>query len=135
MRELKFRAWDKVYSRYFEDSGFPRIEELSIRLDGTPMIMANTLSEDGVPASKRFEIEQWTGIHDGNGKKIFEGDIVKWHTEDPDRIFVVSMGFVYDDDGFTWPCWMVPAKYEYSECYGHYSEIIGNVHETPELLK
>ncbi|MGN0595022.1 MAG: YopX family protein [Hominimerdicola sp.] len=69
-------------------------------------------------------VGQYTGLTDKNGKKIFEGDIIKaeqWyncgcypHTEI--RTFAVKIPDIYQID-------IVSA------------EVIGNIHDNPELLK
>ena len=90
-------------------------------------------------------VGQYTGLTDKNGVKIFEGDIVKCTDTINDFEFnaVVEFGnpngeynwgyqlkFISgEDSNFDILCWVD------MEETGAYIEIIGNIHDNPELLK
>ena len=68
---------------------------------------------------------QFTGIHDKNGKEIYEGDILENQKE---------RSVVYFEDG----CFYVKFKdcrYRIGGFDRNYIRVIGNIHENPELLK
>jgi uncharacterized phage protein (TIGR01671 family) len=88
-------------------------------------------------------VSEFSGLYDKNGKKIFEGDIVRATTRD-ERITtitkigiglceetesdVVCMG-VYctlNDEPYVLPC---------NDIFHNLIEIIGNIYDNPELLK
>lgn len=86
---------------------------------------------DGMATPVRPEtIEQFTGLHDKNGKMIFEGDVLKGHNslhEDRTiyRVVYESNGFYYmDEDDVGWH----PEHIENVE-------VIGNIHDNPELME
>lgn len=71
-------------------------------------------------------VGQYTGLNDKNGKKIFEGDIIRSNSE---RGYIEyypnDCAFdVVDDHGFYW------LISEMSNI-----EVIGNIHDNPELLE
>lgn len=71
-------------------------------------------------------IGQFTGLHDKNGKEIFEGDIVSLTADKESKNWVrpikwLGAGFTFGD--------IFPLNYP-SSCY----EIVGNIHDNPELL-
>ena len=70
-------------------------------------------------------VRQYTGLTDKNGKKIFEGDIVKFG----DILFYII---------FVGGCFRLCRNHQYSyTLHNLYDalEIIGNIHDNPELLK
>ena len=71
-------------------------------------------------------VGQFTGLTDKNGKKIFEGDIVRAMMDYGPAGFyerTVSIGWL-DDVGYQWQYFDIPTI-----------EVIGNIHDNPELLK
>lgn len=71
MREIKFRVWDKVSKKYREFDGM-HDTMMMINEDGK-IEYYNLQNGSG---GDEYILEQFTGLLDKNGKKIFEGDIV-----------------------------------------------------------
>jgi uncharacterized phage protein (TIGR01671 family) len=139
MKEIKFRAWDaNIKAFHLWDS------------ESQPYgnIFWSMTKDENMP------VDQFTGLKDRNGKEIFEGDIVKMHTE-----FYVR-GNPDDDDcahdmdytgvvvilASKGACIKNPKTYcylsgehdilkGYKYVTGIRSEIIGNIYQNPELLK
>ena len=73
-------------------------------------------------------VGQFTGLVDKDGRKIFEGDIVDILTEN-EEIGVVKWddgGFIVSADGFC-------VDFQHN-IYGKDVEVIGNIHDNPELI-
>jgi len=73
-------------------------------------------------------VGQYTGLTDKNGNKIFEGDIVDILTED-EEIGIVA----YDDGGFQVEADGFCVDF-HSNINGTDLEVIGNIHDNPELI-
>lgn len=75
-------------------------------------------------------VGQFTGLHDDDGREIYEGDIIKVRTQNPywrfRRNYVVEWG----TDG-----WLLDGDSLYSWFSLHTLEVIGNVHDNPDLLE
>ena len=71
-------------------------------------------------------IGEYTGLQDKNGKLIFEGDIVKnRHNKGVIIYGKWNCGCCYDVYG-----WTIDILDDM-----HYIEVVGNIHDNPELLK
>lgn len=68
-------------------------------------------------------VGQYTGLTDKNGKRIFEGDILKWDSQE--------WGCKYNE--------LVEWNYELLSGrvndWRQWCEVIGNIHDNPELLE
>ena len=90
------------------------------------------------------KLMQFTGLHDKNGKEIYEGDIVKINAHSYDFGFekdrIGEIRFIEGCFGFYKQ--LSEKEYLFNELstefgYGEleYYEVIGNIYENPELLK
>ncbi|KKM14734.1 hypothetical protein LCGC14_1703140 [marine sediment metagenome] len=147
MRDMKFRAWDKVAKKMYDSNSIAvapnngRFSEWCISGDGI------TIRVD----SKRFILMQYTGFKDSvNKKEIYSDDLIKrsWNFKTlhgtqrkGSEIGRVSFDeqtgqweFFRDLKGLdiakTEPLWEVLGGHD-----NYTSEIIGNVHDNPELLE
>ena len=67
-------------------------------------------------------VGQYTGLKDKNGKRIFEGDILSLQTGRPHVVRFKNGAFILEDSA-------IPMSFAIK------FEIIGNIHDNPELLK
>ena len=104
MRTIKFRIFNKKIKSYIG------IHSSAIMIDEL-----NNLNDNLI-------VEQFTGLHDKNGKEIYEGDIV---TDG-----VGKYKIIYD---------LKLAGYQpyciFRDDPENYCEVIGNLYENPELLE
>lgn len=90
-------------------------------------------------------VGQYTGLNDKNGEKIFEDDIVEIYDENNDIRMKAYVEFGNPNGQYHWGYQLVPIdKVEVNidillwvemEDTGAFIEVIGNIHDNPELLK
>jgi hypothetical protein len=115
-REIKFRAWDEVSEKMLNWNDF---------LDTN---MKNTFI---APESTGLILMQYTGLHDKNGKEIYEGDIVKYRDSRGQHIEKV----IFDKGCFyAGMHWGSSTRVAPKLINTRITEVIGNVYDNPELL-
>jgi len=136
MRPIEFRCWDReteefIYSQINYDEARFAFDDGKLKGYVIHGMTSGSLDEPPQPNVKILEDPQeFTGLLDKNGKKIWEGDIVKWistfHGAEKD-IHVSQIKWDDTNTGFYLYPWC-------HEIYRAEMEVIGNIHENSELL-
>lgn len=120
-REIKFRAWDNV-------------DYMS-----SPFTLKD-IQEGKIQFTEEAKIMQFTGLRDKNGKEIYEGDILELKYplssrdgDDWDDYKLIRVAITFQSGSFWFTC------EGFTDCNWHFyneseRQIIGNIHENPELL-
>lgn len=134
MREILFRAWDKQRREYLSGGEV----FVAIQPGKRPKnILYFDILKDPDMYKDRFELEQFTGLTDMTGKKIYEGDIckdrygefeVRWDNNGGARY----LGFYLHKESATKAdiCYVGQCDKNGKSVV----EIIGNIHDNPELI-
>lgn len=139
MREIKFRGkrldnGEWVYGDYHHRAGGVHcIIDMQPDFQGKVVYVVIQVDAETVG--------QFTGLRDKNGKEIYEGDIVKWILTMPEvsvnggyeEYDTEEIGEIKWDEGALQLGEYCAAGFAYES--EDYAEIIGNVHDNPELLE
>lgn len=141
MREIKFRGkrlyenkdWKYGFYYIFKDNigkEFHNIlndeEEVTVNQYGSTVPVFTNVDKN--------TLGQYTGLHDKNGKEIYEGDIVEIKT----RIDNIVAKIEWDEAYLSYVIITEDVRY-FNENLGDFLdyniEVIGNIYDNPELLK
>jgi uncharacterized phage protein (TIGR01671 family) len=115
MREIKFRAWDKENNKWVIDIGLS-----TTFIDNKDIVNLE---------SRGFEVMQFTGLKDKNGKEIYEGDIFK---SKKGKIFEV----IFQDGTYAFgnskKGYYLLGSFDIKK---EELEVIGNIYKNKELLE
>lgn len=118
---IKFRAWDTTNKEFVND----------VMIDLSGKVYYN--DKINIYSQWREVVNiitlRYTGLNDKNGKEIYVGDIIKLKIDDKNLYIVeFSLGsFVLCSD--------FGEDYIIGNIKTNYIEIVGNVHQNPELLE
>ena len=119
---FRFRAWDTEKKELIYDAELAY--DYMRPCSGGKIIEADCFGD--VLANKRYIVEQSTGLKDKNGRLIYENDVVSCGHPD--------IGYVkWKDGGFWVSGWNYVIPWNFFTT--HKWEVLGNVHENPELLE
>jgi uncharacterized phage protein (TIGR01671 family) len=136
MRDIKFRVWDcEEKEMLYPGSNATELNSImdcAITFDDVGCEVAvRYYGEDNYLTKTKFELMQYTGRKDKNGKEIYEGDIVRDKDGRILEVFWNSIGV-----GGWWFCELKDGDKMHAEKIDLDSlKVIGNIYENPKLLE
>ena len=136
MREIKFRAWDTQNKRIF------MVTQMSFRPSNDVFRIWDDTEDFHIENPTDCILMQFTGLHDKNGREIYEGDIV--YAPLNQSRYEICIGTYSDlsEDSYIVHYGVygrrinaLSKSYEGMGGAERYVEVIGNIYENPELLE
>ncbi|GKT04626.1 YopX family protein [Furfurilactobacillus entadae] len=136
IREIKYRAWDKVIHKLMNVTSMVSEPDGTDKYGNFRWKIYYVRGQNVKDCSKvehysgqaeieeRLLFEQYTGLHDINGKEIYEGDIVQ-----PVRSGLLKLLKSFVDKPFIVKTGDYAGDYEFRKRL----LIVGNIHENPEF--
>lgn len=117
-QEIKFRAWNK------KDKVMVDVAAMNFGPSGLWSLIEDA-DDAELQLADSYELMQYTGLHDKNGREVYEGDIVK-------NEYGKVMEVQYDPRSAAFG---VGDYYFGTIGSGKTLEVIGNIFDNPELLE
>ena len=119
MREIKFRAWDKINKDMFN------VESINFQ---ESRVYKDTVS---YREFNNVDVMQYTGLEDKNGKEIYEGDIVfESFGENYYKVVFENGSFRAEFEGD-----FEEHSFELIDVVAQGCEVVGNIYENHELIR
>ena len=140
MREILFRGkridngewiyWDRL-GRLTDINGKP------IRVEINPLALCPyAFYVNELPFIEEEAVEQYTGLTDKNGKKIFEGDIIKGKRLNAMVQIEHRKYLIIFSNGSFCAEWYIGQDNYNNDLHDFFDrKVIGNIHDNPELLE
>ena len=142
MRTIKFRGKcvaDSKYAGQWVYGGYSKPQEDCKRNEGliTDYLGGSSTCKYHVIPNT---VGQFTGLHDSIGREIYEGDIIRSFDSKGEPIIHY---LIYDDEKAGFVAVLkgsAKGDFGYGRCYQQWiteceKEVIGNIHDNPELLQ
>lgn len=118
MREIKFRIWNELMEKMCYPTEYIKFnfysDSIGVEIEyGEPEYPKNYAIR-----GNDVKLMQFTGLHDKNGKEIYEGDIVD------NEVFRATVEYLPNLSGY------YPFSCEIKSIHSDDCEVIGNIYET-----
>lgn len=134
-RKIKFRAWDCLVNQMFIPSMIN--QDGDVRHTGVALTESNWRRKGDkfetwlLNNTDSFQLMQFTGLLDKNGKEIYEGDIILTHWRTVPKNYKV-----YCSEDQSWSIESVDEDKNLQGLYDYHFEcvVIGNIYENADLI-
>lgn len=149
MRDIKFRAYIKDTNKRVPSEINKIVEVKSLHLGSRKAIIGYSKSSSNYGnysiSFDDIELMQYTGLHDKNGKEIYEGDIVKLSEKiDISKHKVIHIKPIiaeisWSEEYLTYVLITTDIRHAFENVADYLEEynleVIGNIYDNPELLE